>query len=121
MREPRETDQNLPLMRAAANSDLAFLEGRSSSLKSRQTRPVLSLVPPRKPVAVYCYNPRRELISSDRRIGNQHTVTNYRYDLSHNRTGQNQFSYQHNNADQLLTYPGPGGARALAYMRLSST
>ena len=63
----------------------------------------------------YCYNPRRELISSDRRIGNQHKVTNYRYDLNHNRVAQNQYTYQHNSADQLTSFPGPGSSKALAY------
>jgi RHS repeat-associated protein len=64
----------------------------------------------------YCFNARRELIQSDRRVGNGCGVrTNYRYDLNHNRIGQNQYRYQHNAADQLLNYPGPGTAATLAY------
>ena len=64
----------------------------------------------------YCFNARRELIQSDRRIGNGcNTVTKYRYDLNHNRIGQNQYQYQHNAADQLQSYPGPGASASLSY------
>ncbi|MBT9588848.1 hypothetical protein IV102_36270 [bacterium] len=64
----------------------------------------------------YCYNPRRELIQSDRRIGNGcNTVTQYRYDLNHNRIGRDQFTYEHNSADQLTEYSGPGDASHLTY------
>lgn len=64
----------------------------------------------------YTFNARRELIASDRRVGNGCGVrTNYRYDLNHNRIGQNQYRYQHNAADQLLDYPGPGTAASLSY------
>ena len=64
----------------------------------------------------YTFNARRELIASDRRVGNGCGVrTNYRYDLNHNRIGQNQYRYQYNSADQLQNYPGPGPAANLSY------
>ncbi len=43
------------------------------------------------------------------------TALDSRLDLNHNRIGQNQYQYQHNAADQLQNYPGPGTAAALAY------
>lgn len=64
----------------------------------------------------FTFNPRRELIRSDRRVnGGCHNVTEYRYDLNHNRIGQNQFTYQHNAADQLLQANGTEGFRSLSY------
>jgi RHS repeat-associated protein len=67
----------------------------------------------------FCYNLRRELTRSDRRIGNGcNMVTQYRYDLNHNRIGRDQFTYENNNADQLTAYTGPGGAANLAYNAL---
>ena len=64
----------------------------------------------------YCYNTRRELIQSDRKIGNSPTVvTKYQYDLNHNRTAKNQFVYTNALGDQLTAYNAPSGNTSLSY------
>ena len=50
----------------------------------------------------YCYNQRRELSHSYRRVNNDCTVeTAYSYDLNHNRTRKNETRYSSNANDQL--------------------
>ena len=64
----------------------------------------------------YCYNTRRELTQSDRKIGSRPTVvTKYQYDLNHNRTAKNQFVYTNALGDQLTAYTAPSGNTSLSY------